>query len=145
MRFSRRHFAAALFLLALTALFGCDRAPSTSTIKGTVTYQNKPVDYGAVVFIVDDKDRVQVMLESDGSYVASGVPYGTAKIEVYSRRAEQSRPAVHSKSVRKVEPAIETPKGVVIPKMYNDQETSGLKVVIDKSLVEYNIQLKDPE
>jgi len=133
----------ALLLITLASVAGC--GPSAATIKGTVTFQDKPIDYGSVVFIVNDKESVKADLQPDGSYIAKEVPYGQAKIEVYSRQAGPATPPPkHTKRPPKeLPPPVDATKGTVIPAMYNDKEKSGLTLTIDRSQIDFPIELKE--
>jgi hypothetical protein len=124
---------------SLVLICGC--GSNTATVKGTVTYKGAPVDYGSVVFFVGDKQAIPAQLGSGGAYEATGVPFGEAKVEVHSRPAGQTIPK-HSKTAEEA-PVVEL-KGVVIPENYTDKEKSGLSVSINKKVVEFKIELKDP-
>lgn len=128
------------YFLLLALLAGC--GANTAVVKGRITYKGAPLDYGSVVFFVG-KDGIPGQISPDGTYQAKGVPFGEAKVEVHSRAAEESLPAKHTKG-GKEGPAVER-KGMVIPENYNDKEKSGLRVTIQKSVTEYDIELKDPE
>lgn len=81
-----------LFSLALASVCGCGR---TARITGTVTYQGRPVRYGAVTFASADRKIFRSgIIESDGSYAVEGVPRGTVNIGVVSRDPAKSRTAV---------------------------------------------------
>jgi hypothetical protein len=128
-------------VVVLITVCGC--SPPTATVTGSVTYNGAPVDYGSVVFFIGDKDAFPAQLGAGGIFTVTGLPYGEAKIEVYSRRAEPGVPAKHTKGTK--EHPVAEPKGVVIPEDYNDKDKSGLKLTIDRATVEYKIELKDPE
>ncbi len=128
--------------VAFATLCGC--GPQTATVKGTVTYKGAPVDYGSVVFFIDDKDAIPAQLGPEGVFTAKGVPYGDAKVAVFSRRAGERPPPKHTHSTKEG-PMPET-KGVVIPEEYNDKETSDLTLRIDRPIIDdFKIELKDPD
>ena len=102
MRSCQQRFQFAFILIAFLGVIGC--GSNTSTVKGTVTYKGQPVDYGSVVFVVNDKQAVSTDLQADGTYTAREVPYGEAKIEVYSRRALQLPPPLKRKGTTKEVP-----------------------------------------
>ncbi len=114
-------------------------------VKGTVTYQKKPVDYGSVFFFVGTEVK-QAEIAPDGTYIAYGVPYGDAKVEVHSRSPKASEAHAHSKSTTKKGPTPPPgPKGVLIPEKYNEKDASGLTVIIQQKIVEFDIELQDPD
>jgi hypothetical protein len=127
------------FAAAAVTLAGCG-GPPTGTVKGTVTYNNKPVDYGVVTFFVGTEVK-QVELAPDGSYVAKEVPYGEAKVEVHSR-SHKAEPPSRSQGKQKTTPPPGASKGILIPENYNDKDKSGLKVTVQKGVTEFNIELK---
>jgi hypothetical protein len=60
-----------------------------------VTYQGRPVRYGAVTFVGADKKTFRsAVIEADGSYAVEGVPRGTVGVGVVSRDPAKSRTAV---------------------------------------------------
>ena len=60
-------------LVVLATLCGCGH---TAKITGKVTYQGRPVRYGAVIFLSADKTVRSCAIELDGSYAIEGVPTG---------------------------------------------------------------------
>jgi hypothetical protein len=142
MQAQTRRCIVSCLMVILAALGGC--APPTAKVKGSVTYNGVPVDFGSVVFFVDDKNAIPVQLGPEGTFTAMGLPYGEAKVEVHSRPPDEGRVRPkHTKSTKEA-PVIE-PKGVEIPEDYNDKDKSGLKLTIDRAIIEYKIELKDPE
>lgn len=70
--------AAVLLALAL----GCAGA-GTGDVSGTVTYDGKPVEQGAIAFVpADGKGPTAGATITDGKYTASKVPVGTAKVSI---------------------------------------------------------------
>lgn len=67
--------------LALVAAIGCG---GTTNVSGKVSYQGKPVVYGSVVVVGADGVPKGGPIQPDGSFQASGVKIGPAKIAVSS-------------------------------------------------------------
>jgi hypothetical protein len=81
-----RTVAAALALAAT----GCSSA--VTDVSGKVTYQGKPVVYGAVVIVGSDGLPRSGTIEPDGTYRVSGVAVGPAKVAVSSPKPPGSEP-----------------------------------------------------
>jgi hypothetical protein len=63
------------------ALAGCGEP--TGKVSGTVTYRDKAVPGGTVVFVTDDfKRQERVPIQPDGTYSSSNVPVGMCKVAV---------------------------------------------------------------
>lgn len=139
------HIARMGFLVLLIgALHGC--GSGGATVKGTVKYDGKAVDFGSVVFAVGDK-FVDARIEPDGTYQAKGVPYGAAKIAVHSKMEKLSEAPVAEKPDNvKGRPVKErNKKGVVLPEIYTKADTSGLTLNVDRAKMEFDISLKKEE
>jgi hypothetical protein len=99
----KRHRSLSLclpFLLFLT-FTGCS-GEQYGKVSGKVTYKDKPVPGGTVIFANNDNTKVErVVIQPDGTYTSSKVPYGTLRVGV--------EPAAKS-------PATLMPKGGMMPK-----------------------------
>ena len=70
------------FLAVLFALVGCDSGPPMAEVKGTVTFEGKPVEEGAIRFeAVDGKSPTAGGTIKDGQYSAK-VPVGAMKVAI---------------------------------------------------------------
>jgi hypothetical protein len=75
-----RQLRAGMGLLCLIAIAGCG---STGTVSGKVTFKDKPLTVGEVVFTTDEGGHVfRSDLSQDGSYRVSGIPPGSVKITI---------------------------------------------------------------
>jgi hypothetical protein len=133
----------ALIVAALPALLtGC--GPSGSTVSGTVTFKDQPVDWGTVTFLVGPT-VVDAEIKADGTYVAQNVPSGTAKVAVRSRIASKVEVDLKERAEKRKlpPPAAATPRGAVLPLSYGDFATSALEVNVNQKEMAYNIKLVD--
>lgn len=136
---------------AALALCGC--GDPTGEVSGKVTYNNVVVKGGSVTFInTSGKPSVSTQIGEDGSYTASNVPYGEAKICVDT---EALNPAKKSKVPKYGPPAGQTgPQGldkggedmskryVKIPEQYAKPDATDLKLTVGAGRVQHNIELK---
>jgi hypothetical protein len=71
-----------LLVMLGSGLLGCNSG-GAGTVKGTVTYQGKPLPTGAVTFIGGGTEPQTVTAPiTNGTYTAVGVPAGAVKITV---------------------------------------------------------------
>jgi len=68
--------------LALVVVLGC--GGGTGNVSGKVTYQNKPVVSGSVIFYGSNKEAYVGAIDEQGNYRVTGVPSGVATIAVNS-------------------------------------------------------------
>lgn len=147
---------APLALAALVLAVGCTKP--TARIHGTVKYQGKPLQEGAVVVMIDNMTFPADI--KNGTYEVVGVPYGKAVVVVQVQEPRpQSRPIpnVGKDAGAKAEaakddqaklsrmPAPPPPTGPTvnsaIPTTYGHPDTSGLGLDVSKPDHEYNIEL----
>ena len=78
--------------LVLVALFaGCGGGgPPSYTVQGTVTYAEKPVPTGWVIFLASDEQRSTAEIGTDGQYQRNS-PQGNTKL-AFPRRVCLTRP-----------------------------------------------------
>src|SRR4051812_28331476 len=74
-----RRIGAAIAVVALT--LGCGGEPDTGDVSGTVTYDGKAVDDGAITFYPAAGPTAGGTIK-DGKYTATKVPVGTSKVVV---------------------------------------------------------------
>jgi hypothetical protein len=138
-------------LFAYFCAVGCNKTPDT-VVTGKVTHQDKTLTLGSVVLLGDDNQPIQGPIAPDGTYVIKGVPYGTARVAVFS--AEPIKPATAKPNLPPeikqkfkdniIEPppvVVDTSKWFPIPVIYSNPETSGLTIRIEKSETKFDINL----
>jgi hypothetical protein len=145
MLFARRSLLVGLILMTGT-LAGC--GSRTATVTGRVTYQGKPVSGGSVIVYCSDKQIARGIIGVDGTYSIPNVPYGSSAVTVQAParvpvglRVQQTLPPA---SGGPIPPTVESndPARLTIPLRYTVPEESGLSVVIDRGLVNYDLDLK---
>jgi len=146
-----------LLLLLVGAATGCARKKVTVT--GKVTLRDKPLTSGVVTFFGEDDNPVSARIKSDGTYSASNVPVGKAKVTVtpapsekgvsgMDRGSDKMDPKSMGKKdgAKPSEPKKETEEdaeAVIIPPKYRTTEHSGLEYEVTNSEENtYNIPLK---
>jgi hypothetical protein len=80
-------------LIALPAaliLVGCSSGKKSFTLKGTVSYQGKPLKSGVVRLHMADKRMAMAMIKPDGSFEATEVFPGEAKVTVERRMGRRA-------------------------------------------------------
>lgn len=138
-----RRFYPAFMLGALAAgvlLVGCSRGNKSFTLKGTVSYQGKPLNSGVVRLHMGEEHMAAAMIQPDGSFEATEVFPGQAKVTVERkarRRAwkQGDTPPGGSSAKRGTAPPD------AIPDKYKDVNTSGLAFTLEAGKP-LNIQLE---
>jgi hypothetical protein len=125
-------------LLAL-AVAGCQ---SRGDVSGTVTFKDKPLVYGTVLFVCSDGASVQAMIQKDGTYSASGLAIGDAQVAVNSPNPKSIGIFTTWKDPAKKPPPLEVPGWFAIPARYGDAVTSKLTVTIKGGANPFDIALK---
>lgn len=136
---SRSRLASAAGMAALAAaLVGCSgRGDAT----GKVTYKDKAVVFGTVLFLGRDGPR-QGNIAPDGSYTVRGIATGQARVAVNSPDAKGIQLYPNKNPKYKQEPYVSPPGWFPIPKQYESVETSGLVYTIRGGTNTINIELK---
>jgi len=146
-----------VFLLLVVSFVSVGCGPSTTTVSGTVTYQNKPVKGGSVTFIALDtgKPAASGSIKEDGTYSIPRVPVGEVKVCVDTKAMDPSKVARFPKYAPP--PGAPAPEGltgggtdkeemirrfVKIPDRYADPSTTDLQTTISGLGAKYDIQLK---
>jgi hypothetical protein len=138
-------------IVAAPCITGCgNRAGS---VKGKVTYQNKPVVIGSVVLVHEATlEHLQESIRADGTYHIGNVTYGVFKIAVHSadpgtRFVSRPVPDNLTKQPKATEPSIRpgADKWFAIPERYSDWRRSGLSVTVAQPSTTFDIQLADED
>lgn len=147
------------FLLLAALLIVCCAGCSIprGRIQGKVTYQDKPLTEGTVIFIASDNMTYPTPIMPDGTYAIDGVPRGKLEVSV---QVEEPRPmprpdptspknrqpgndaAADDKAKMARLPAVPAAKGPRIPASYADPKKSGLRYELTGAVGEYNVELK---
>lgn len=141
-----------VFAVLLVASAGCSEP--CGTVSGKVTYKDKPLAGGTVVFIDEDnirQDRVQI--QPDGTYSSKKVPVGSIRVGV-----EPAPKGVSDLMPKGAKPPPNMPEGgpkdvynqsgsayVDIPEELRDPTTSKITLTVNRGEQEFNIPLKDPK
>lgn len=130
--------------LLIVGLPGC--GPGGATVTGTVTYEQKPLEFGTVIFAVGET-VVDAPIKPDGKFEARGVPFGEAKVAVRSLPEEEKAFVVERPEDKKALPSkkkrtMATKKGTRLPEMYTEIETSGLTLTVNQPKMDFDIPLK---
>jgi hypothetical protein len=133
----------------LLLLVGC--GPSTGTITGKVTYDDKPLTSGTVMFLADDNRSFPSSISSDGTYKVENVPLGHVRITVAAggggAKIEAPRgfgkiPKGAPTEAFKAYKGATARSGVSIPMRYANPDQSGLSTTVVAGSQEYNIVLQ---
>jgi hypothetical protein len=134
--------AALLVAAASVGVLGCGK--KTATITGKVTYNNKPVTSGEVVFLAQDGHaRAHGPIRPDGSFTVTNAPAGPVQVTV-----DNPPPAtVHVTSKNSNDPEVRDARQqaahyVATPPKYGDPKQSGLRFDARPGSNEYNIALQ---
>jgi hypothetical protein len=139
-------------LFALIVLAGCfyTRGPR-ATVKGTVTFNDRPVTAGMVSFFGADNRVGSAPLLEDGSYEVLDAPVGEVTITITIPELSTGGPAAMpppSKPVPGLPTATDKELGkrigtvvVDIPPRYKKAETSPLKYTVTKGSNDHDINL----
>jgi hypothetical protein len=119
-------FIAAIGLLAVIALAGCDSGPQRGEVQGKVTFKGQPVKEGRVTFLnTTAGGSAEGQLQPDGSYtVSGGAALGDYVVEI--------APLMEMKDTDpgKTPPSLVEKNATDIPRKYRQQGTSPLKATV---------------
>ncbi len=122
-------------LLGLT--IGCGSSlPPTGEISGTVTTDGKPVTAGTVKFFPEKGDPVVASLGADGTYRATGIPLGKARISIETVEFKNLTPPPPGMAKQMSGPRT---KYVPIPAKYEKPESSELSIEVEKGTKTFDI------
>ncbi len=145
MRFWRDGLVGAALTCMSLGILGCS-GERTARLSGRVTYQDKAVSGGTVVFTDEKTTKIErVRTDSDGNYKAD-VPYGQLHVGV--EPAPKPPTAVMPKGVKANIPKDAPNYGgestgtyVDIPKVLRDPTTSKITVTVDSAEKKFDISL----
>jgi PHD/YefM family antitoxin component YafN of YafNO toxin-antitoxin module len=126
-----------VMLLLTLALSGCG---GRGSVTGTVTYKNKPVPFGQVLFEGSDGASRQSNIDKNGKFFIEDVATGEAKVAVMSPNPKSI--TVLTKGNKKAESFAEVPNWIALPAKYEAVAKSGLTFPIKKGENTINIDLK---
>jgi hypothetical protein len=156
-RHSIAHLVPAFLLPLLALATGCS---SYGTITGKVTYQNRPLTGGTVLFTsTEGKGTKSAPIGADGSYTIEKMPTGPAKIAVETKSAQvggfgRSGPPTSMQPPKGVDlPDKAKSSGIYgstgnkqppenIPDSYGNPDTSELTVTVTGGSQTHPIELK---
>ena len=121
------------------ALLGC--GPSATEVSGRVTFKDRPLSSGTVVFVGQNGQRKSTAITEDGSYRIENAPIGPVRIAVASHPRV---PPGLNKSPGQASASRKDPKDgtVKIPKRYENHEKSGLAYIVERGSNTINIDLE---
>ena len=127
-------------LAALVMATGCDQAPPSVEVKGTVVYAGKPVFPGSVIIVddqersyvgnLDDQGRFRVLVESQGSVKLA---IKTIKLGNAGRMPASGDPDAEEGSREAGVPDKFRNANVNIPTKYSSVDSSGLSFELASS------------
>jgi hypothetical protein len=146
---AKRFFGAvsfALLLLTLAGVPGCGKR--LASVSGKVTYKNKPVTSGNVVFVgADGQPSPPAPIQPDGTYTATKVTPGPAKVVVdnppplnHGHGQHVPKEMANDPEIR--EAAKQTKSYVPTPPKYGDAKQSDLSADLKPGSNNFDIQLK---
>jgi hypothetical protein len=128
---------AAGWLACVTA--GCGGGPKPKgEVYGKVTVGGKPVTAGMVKFAPEEGEAVSTGLGPDGSYRATDVPVGRARVAVETLMFKNLTPPPPAIAKQLGGPRT---KYVPIPEKYERPDSSGLTVEVERGKKLYDIEL----
>lgn len=129
-----------LRVAALFLVFVCVGCEGRGNVSGKVTYNNKVLQFGQVMFEGKDGGTRQGSIGKDGSYAVQDLAVGDAKVAVNSPNPKSIIIVV--KGDKKAEPYPPVPGWFAIPPKYETMENSGLSYTIKKGENTFDINLK---
>jgi len=132
MRYLRPYAVVGLLAFSL----GCQKSGS---VVGTVTYKDKPLVLGTVLFEGSDGTVRQGNIKDDGSFSVSGLAIGNARVAVNSSDPKKVR--INPRGKERA-PSPDAPGWFPIPKQYGAPSTSGLTYPIEGGQNKIDITLK---
>jgi hypothetical protein len=130
--------AAVLCLLTVFVL-GC---AGQGDVTGRVTYKDKPLAFGTVLFEASDGSIRQGNIESDGTYAVRGVTTGPVRVAVNSPNPKGIVVLPPKRKNKQADTYQDVVGWFAIPKQYDSPSTSGLTYTIKGGENTIDIELK---
>lgn len=145
-----RCFLLVACVVVSAALQGCGGGPTRGTLSGKVTFNDKPLTAGTVIFSNKDASEIdRTSIQSDGTYKSDNVPLGEVRVAVLAPTGGPSMPpgaklpsdlpADHPQAQLY---ANKGGAGVNLPKTLSDPATSNITVNVERGAKTFDIQLK---
>lgn len=129
----------AVALLAGVLNAGCsNQQAATGEVHGKVTYRGQPVSAGIMRFFPAAGGSVSTFLGPQGTYRATGVPFGNARVAIETSGFSKLKgpPAHKAKLIRGSLPVY-----VALPERYEQPDTAQIAAVINETSVQFDIDL----
>jgi hypothetical protein len=130
---NRKLVPLALVFAATPLLAGCPSA-GKNTVSGAVSYKGKPVTGGQMKLVYTDNKTFEMALKTDGTFLATDVPAGTAKVTVDTDRLKdmEKMPKIPFKDGKPPVPegGPAPPVYVAIPSKYADPARTPLTLEV---------------
>jgi len=126
--------ASIVLLAALAVSSGCgqkEKSRDFGKVKGTVTYKNKPLDHGSVIFQHVEGPVSDARINPDGTYELNAA-VGDTKVAVDCREPDIKLEGVREEVI---------PGKSLVPEKMSNAETSGLKYTIVPGEDTFDIKL----
>jgi hypothetical protein len=133
---------ALLVAAASVGVLGC--GTKTATITGKVTYNNKPVTSGEVIFLAQDGHAsAHAPIRPDGSFTVTSAPVGPVQVAVDNPPPTK----VQATSTNRNDPEVreawqQAAHYVATPPKYADPKQSGLRFDAKPGSNEFNVPLQ---
>jgi hypothetical protein len=130
----------------LVGVGGCGKA---TKVTGRVSYKDRAVTHGSVIFLSDTKIARSGVINPDGSYTVEGVPPGRARIGVISRDPLKGRSVLSGKKGDKSNKSVPASGSSAaagwfpLPRKFESPVTSQLTCTIDSRYVSHDIDLME--
>jgi hypothetical protein len=131
---------------AVLGLTGCQ--PPLATVEGQVRYQGQPLRGGSIILYCADGQIVRGLIAPDGRYQVVNVPYGTARVAIQAHGAQpdglrlpQKLPPVRNGPISPAGLPPSDPRVVPLPARYAYPEESGLTLLVDRPVVNWDWDL----
>jgi hypothetical protein len=141
-------------LLLVLGPAGCGPSKATGVVHGKVTFNNRPVVMGNVVFVGDNNRVGSGVIGKDGSYTVSDAPVGKVRIVVTVPKRPMmmgGRGMSMPKPPKDMHmPAEMTPEGselkdpgnqIPLPDRYSDANTTPLEFTVTKGEQNFDIKI----
>jgi len=121
---------------AVLGLAGCSDSKKGFALKGSVSYQGKPLPSGVVRLYMTENRVTVARIQPDGSFEATDVFPGEAKATIEDDPAEKQRKRMPATGAAAGAPAAAGPMNrsplpsVPLPAKYKDASTSGLSFTL---------------